>query len=71
MIIDEQEFSIVKELVAEINAMISYNLEAMTSIDVVQDHARISFLAGQTATLKDMLDFIKDKEDNLKKGMDQ
>lgn len=71
MLMDENEYSILKDLVAEIKAMIEYNTESMVSIDVVENHARVSFLAGQISTLKDILEFIKEKEDKLKKDNDK
>ena len=71
MLMDKNEYSILKDLVAEIKAMIEYNTESMISIDVVENHARVSFLAGQISTLKDILEFIKEKEDTLKKDNDK
>jgi len=71
MLIDEQDYSVVRALVEEMNLRVDQLMEDLCLTETTDIPTRMAFVTGQMNRLKSLLTFIKEIEDSLKEKEDQ
>lgn len=71
MLIDENDYKVVKNIVQEINHLIDFKFDELISLEVATTPQRSSYLAGEISALTNLLEFIAEKEQELKKDVEE
>ena len=67
MIIDTEDYSVVKAIVKELDESIGFLNNELISPQTVMDHGAMAYLAGKIAAFKEVRAFIEQEEERLKK----
>ena len=71
MLIDDEDYTIVKKIVEELQARAKYLTDDLCLADCVDIPTRMSFNVGQLNQINSLLDYIKALEDELKAKKDK
>lgn len=66
MMVDSDDYNIVKALISELERGLSYCYESISTPETIKDSATMVYLAGQIMVIKKTLSFIREQQETQK-----